>query len=174
MADLNPYSSPLIDGAAGGSPLPAYNRGITWLAILTSIFGLLATYGYPSRMTPFWYFYLLPSLAFLATMLTSIGLGRRSPKSRGFSVIPAVVTLLIIVVFAITVSVLARQSWGYLIDVTPRLIATVAGWIAATAFTMILHKSTSGRRGLVFANGLAILQATTSVADTISLSLGPW
>ena len=174
MPDPNPYSSPWSVGSTKlAAPLPAYTRWITWLTISLSIFALLATYGYPSRMTPFWYFVLLPSLALLTITLTSIALGRRS-NSESFSMVPAIGTLTIVLFFALIIVALSRQSGIYLMDVTPRLAATAIGWAAATAITAMIHGSTVGRRGLVFANGMAILQATTSIAETISLGLGPW
>ena len=173
MPESNPYSSPTTVAVSERAvPLPAHTRLITRIAILISIFALLATYGYPAKMTPFWYFYLLPLLALLTVLLTSVGLGRR--VTHRFSILPLVLTLTIVSLFAIIVAVLSQQSWVYLVGMTPRLIATVVGWTAATISTMFLHGATDGRRGLVFANGTAILQASTSIADTITLAFGPW
>jgi len=175
MPESNPYASPLTADVSGNAPpLPTCTRLITRLAILTSMFALLATYGYPAKMTPFWYFYLLPLLACVTVLLTSIGLGRRLTNTRTFSTVPLIVTLTIISLFGVIVAILSQQSWVYLVGMTPRLITTVVGWTAAIVFTTFIHGTTDGRRGLVFANGTAILQASTSIADTITLAFGPW
>ena len=168
MTNINPYNSPSSNvDAVGPKVTPKYTRLATWLAILMSGVPLFAWWGYPNLMTPFWIYYLMPSLAVLTIALTSIALGRRKLSASGFSVVPAFVTCSIVALFAASISTPLIATW----DLRPRLLAAVAGLIAALIYTLVLHGNTSGRRGLILGNGLAILQAATSIGDILSHAL---
>ena len=148
---------------------PRFTKVLAWLSFGISCFALLASYGYPNFMTPFWYFGILPFLATITCIISSIGLGLSSVSKQKFSSLPLLVTFGLIGVFAVAMYALSNISVTYLWDVIPRIGFALLGGAIAYCMAAIIHGSTNRKR-MVVVNSMAIFQAATSVADMMSLS----
>lgn len=145
---------------------------LAWLAFLLGMLAFVANYGYPAFMSRTWYFGILPLLSAMTLALAAIGLGLRvSPTTttdhKGLSPMPILLNLVMVAVCLFVVWCLSRVDQVLVWAILPRAMVFFIAVSMNLWLAYRLHSTTQGRRLLSLAAGLGILQAMTSISDTM-------
>ena len=169
----NPYRSPASHSAATGDAKPAKSLvALAWFAFALGMLAFLANYGYPAFMSPTWYFGILPVLSAMTLALAAIGLGLHvSPTTatdhKGLSPMPVLLNLVMVAGCLFVVWCLSRVDQLLVWAILPRAVVSLIAVSMNLWLAYRLHSTTRGRRLLSVAAGLGILQAMTSISDTM-------